>query len=74
MSKKDVEVICDVTPGGIRGEKDGYSYEYFESTEKARAAYAVTNPDGDTKLVNLSHDGIEELVSGPREFWDKYLG
>ena len=69
---KDVNIICDADLNRIHGESEGYSYSYLESTSNGRAVYTVSDPDGNGKLAELTHDGINELTDSPKDFWDKY--
>jgi hypothetical protein len=70
---RDVEVLDDMDARKLSGEEDGYSYKFIESIDNSHAAYAVTNPDGDCKMVSCTSDGASELADSPRDFWDNHI-
>jgi hypothetical protein len=73
MANGIVKVYGDIPGETFHGEKDGYGYNFLESSETGHMMYEVSNPDNSHKLVEVDSDGAAHLRDNPKEFWDTYI-
>lgn len=71
--RKDVTVIGDINPVKLQGSEEGYSYKLLQVMDANFVAYSITNPMGVCKMLQLTPDGVSELISSPKMFWFKYV-